>query len=1190
MRLFLFDGHKSVPRKWMTAKIVIFLTSAFFLLTVNQSKAQTVNFSAKNASLKSAFDAIKEQAGYVFFYDVNLLSKAKPVTVELKNVSIEKALNEIFKGQPFKWVMANKTITITPKVEEVTKANLDSTKNPQFVVMDIQGRVIEENGQPLAYAAITILINGKKAGGSLTDANGFFILKQVDIRSVLIINSLSTVPFQVALSGKSNLGDIIVKTKITETEPVVITGMQNRKKSVLVGSVTQVTAKDLENTGITTFEKGLSGKMPGVYVRSVSGRPGETGQIIIRGVNSLTGNVEPLYVLDGMPLQPGEITGGVNSLITNGIGNIPPENIESITILKDATASSIYGSRAANGVIVINTKNGQIGNDYVNYSGKFGITSMPVNKFNFMNSAEKIEFEKTLIDDFYPAYENGGRVVQLNNLLVNGAITKANYDAQIDALSKTNTNWVDQLYRNANSQSHNISFSGGNTKTTYFVSFNYQNSQGALIQNRFQTGGLNMKLSRFINKKLLVKMNVYSTIKKNEEGQAGMDPFKYAVFANTYEKPFNADGTYASDMTYRSIPYTVGSNSALYYSNFNIIRELRENKLSTNYANVRAQFSLEYDFLRHFKYTGSIVGNYSSQQDKDESFGDTYRSWVNNWLNSSSTGGLGVLPEHNRGFMQQSSGRSLDYTVRNTIEYNNTFGGKHFVQGFFANEIGAASNEQFKNFSPIYLQQYGITGYPSWDLVPDNRFQLLNLSRLGSTSERQNRNVSFIGSASYSYDNKYVFNGNIRSDGVDIIGSQNQFSPLWSVGTKWNAHNENFLQKAEFINRLVLSVGYGYRGSINRSVYPFHTYTLGTLVYANSPLASAFSYGNPVIKWEKKRETNIGLELSMFKSRVNTEFRYFNETVVDLLDNAITPPSTGRPSAIINNGSLSNRGIEVSVRVEVIKNAKWLWEIGGNFTKVTNNLQNVYEKVTPSSASLTTRNIQSYPVNGWFGYNFSHVDPLTGDMMVFARKINNKQEGNQIVTSYTDELVNLNKIALADLTTKYTTYFLGQRDPKFYGGFNSRLTYKSFEMTAYFVFAGGNKIISFNDRREGPSGAVGDISASRTNRLKENLYRWRQGGDITDIPRYSYNASPYTSFLISKDIEDGSYIKCTELSLSWRAPKSILNSLGMKTLKVTLVGANLFTLSNYSGIDPETQTPFSYPNTKNFALSLNVGL
>ena len=310
---------------------------------------------------------------------------------------------------------------------------------------------------------------------------------------------------------------------------------------------------------------------------------------------------------------------------------------------------------------------------------------------------------------------------------------------------------------------------------------------------------------------------------------------------------------------------------------------------------------------------------------------------------------------------------------------------------------------------------------------------------------------------------------------------------------------------------------------------------------------------------------------------------------MDLLDNTITPPSVGRPSARINNGTLTNKGFEVTARVEVIKSKDWLWELGGNITRIKNKLSNVFDKEVPAFTSPATRNIQGYPVNGWFGYKFSHVDPETGSLMVYAQKVKTQLVGGKVETTYSDQIVDLSKISATDLLTNYRTYYLGHRDPEYYGGFNTRLIYRAFEITGNFVLAGGNQITSFIDRREGPSLSAGDITASRTNRLKENLYRWRQPGDITDIPLYRYNASSYTNYMISKDIEDGSYLKCTELAFSWRAPRQFLEKTAVKTLKATLVASNLFTLSKYSGTDPETQTPFSYPNTRNYALSLNIG-
>ena len=1182
-------------------RVTTFFLIAFCLHVSAKTISQTVTFSGKDVSLEKVFSEIEKQTGYFVVWKQNLVRQAKPVTITAKDLPLRSFLQEVLKGQPLDYSIENETIFIRRKAAPApNKTNEEtSASNEAPPPITITGRITDGAGKPLV--GVSVLVRGQSKG-TATDAGGNFKI-EADNGATLIFTSVGYESQQVKITGDAPLS-IMMVLKASEISEVVISGFQRREKAVSVGSVSVATSKDLENAGITTFEKALAGKLPGVYVRSASGRPGENGNIIIRGINTLTGSVEPLYVLDGMPLQSGEVTGGVNALVTNGIGNIPPENIESITILKDATAASIYGSRAANGVIVITTKSGRAGNDYITYSGKYGVTMRPENKFNFMNSEEKLRFELTLLDDFTPPYESGGRAIQLKNLAINGSISHEEADKQIAALSNINTDWIKQLYRVSNSQSHNVSLSGGNTKTTYFVAFNYQNSQGSLIQNRYQTGGLNMKLSRFITDKLLVKVNLYTTLKKNEEGQAGMDAFKYAVFANPYEKPYNDDGTYAPDVTYRSIPFTVGSSNALYYSDFNIIRELRENKLTNLYGNMRGQLSVEYDFLKYFKYTGNIAGSYTGVHDKDESYAGTYRSWANNWLNSSSTGGLGILPEHNRGFLQEATSRTLDYTFRNTLEFNKTFVQKHFVQAFFANEVGSIVNDQFRHFNPIYLQQYAIAGYPTWDLVPDTRFQNLNLARLGGTGTRENRSASFIGSLVYSYNNRYVFNGNVRYDGVDIIGSENQFSPLWSAGVKWNAHNEEFMKKYDrIVSRLVLSVGHGYRGSINRSVLPFHTYSLSTAVYANIPIASSFNYGNPVIKWERKKETNLGLELSLLNGRINTEFRYFSEDVQDLLDNTRTPPSAGRSFATVNNASLTNKGYEVSARIEVIKDRNWMWEVGANITHVTNNLYDVFEKEAPNYASSYARNIQGYPVNSWFGYKFSHVDPETGSLMVYAQKRNTQLVQGKVQTSFEDKIIDLSNISITDLYANYTTYYLGHRDPNLYGGFNTRLIYKAFEFTANFVLADGNQIVSFRDRREGPSATVlgpgivpgslffypGDIPASRTNRLKENLYRWRQPGDITNIPIYKYNPSSYTAYLISTDIEKGSYLKCNEMSLSWRAPRQLLEKTALKTLKATIVGSNLFALSEYSGTDAETQTPFGYPNTRNYTISLNVG-
>lgn len=1161
------------------------IQAILLILALFQVKAvlAQINVAAKQKSLTSIFNQIEKQSKYVFLYD-KAVANTPSISFDCSNCSIERIVQLLEKQTKLEFKISGQQILVKKK-EEKAVVNSTPAATMQTAQKDtIQGKVVDEQGNPIVGA--TLLIKGTKIGTS-TDKNGNFKMQRISPAQTIITNSIGYHPMEVVVEAQKTLM-VALKIKAQEIEDVVIsTGLQKRERSKLVGNVSSIKGEDLEGAGITTIDKALRGKMTGVYVRSNSGRPGETGSIVIRGSNTMTGSAEPLIILDGMPLQNGEVAGtdktssNINSLLTNGIGNIPPEDIASIDILRDATAASIYGARAANGVIVITTKRGEAGKDYINYTTKQGMTMRPTNSFNFMNSQEKIAYERQIYRDFHPVY--GGRVNQLLLGVDNGALTSQEAEAQIATLSDINTDWVDVLYNPAYQQSHNVAMSGGSTKLQYNASLNYQDANGTLMENNFKQGGMNIKLTRNFSDKLLIDFNLLSTIKKNKEGQSALDPFRYAMFANPYERPYNMDGSYATDETYRSMYTNIGESSFLNYQNFNIVRELKENTLSTNYGNIRSQLGLEWKFLDGFQYRGTGVLNYTNVQTTDESRQGTYRSYANNWLNKAVAAGSGTLEKFNYGFLEENSGNTIDYTIRNTVEYNKTFAQVHFVQAFVANEVSERTNNRFFHYNPVYLQDYRMAGYPSWDDVSLNYIKRLDLTRLGGTYYEKDRSVSFISSFAYAYANRYVLNANFRSDGVDIIGSQNQFTPLWSAGVKWNAHEEAFIkQNADWLNRLVFSFGYGYTGSINRTVYPFHTYTLSALVYDDVVKASAFNYGNPVLKWENKRDINYGVQLSVFNSRLNVEANYYDNKVSDLLDNVTLPASVGRRSSVVNAGMLSNKGWELSARVEAVKTKDWLWEVGANLTTVNNNLDKVYYKKTPNVSSLSPQNVENYAVRSWFGYKYSHIDATNGHMMVYAQKI----DPQGTITG--DEIIDLSKISSADLQTKYRTYYLGQQDPKLYGGFNTRVRYKNLTLSSNFVFADGNMIQGFQDRREGPSGRTDDITASRTNRLKNQQYRWSQYGDITDIPVYSPSRSNYTDYLVDRDIESGAYIKCTELGLNWRANPALFKKF-VKQLQLGLFANNLFTITPYSGIDPETQTAFGYPTTRSYTFSLNIG-
>ncbi|MBO9573339.1 MAG: hypothetical protein J7497_14195, partial [Chitinophagaceae bacterium] len=651
--------------------------------------------------------------------------------------------------------------------------------------------------------------------------------------------------------------------------------------------------------------------------------------------------------------------------------------------------------------------------------------------------------------DFKDPY--GGRVVRILNAVEKGNITAQEGENQIAELAQTNTDWMDEIMQNAASQSHVLSLSGGNDKTQYYSSLNYSKASGVLKTNSYENAGLNIKLSNYVRKNLLVRFNLYSTIKRNKEGQSAIDPFTYASFANPYEKPFNADGSYASDLTYVATSADV-PDPYMAYDKFNILNELSNNKKTDSYSNIRAQLGAEYIFLHDFRVTATGTFNYSTVHTMDESAPGTYRSKTNNWMKFvfPDIYSSGIPDEYNNGFLKESAGKAIDYALRATLEYNKTIQ-KHFVQILVAEELGGKNNNQFFHLNPVYYPDSRIAGYPDiYSYFPSTR---LNLRALGQTSFTEEKSASFISSGSYSYDNRYVFNGSFRSDGVSILGNDNQFSPLWSTGVQWNMHNERFLQNNSVISRLALRAGFGYRGSINNNgIYPFSYYSLNTAgnTYNGVLYGSSITYGNPVLRWERKQNKDLGLELSLFKGRINTEISYFQEKITDLLDEVQVAASSGRILTVENSSSLSNKGFELALRVEAIKTKTFLWEISGNVAKVKNEVLSTYFNTAPSQdlseLNFNTKFVTGYPVDSWFGLKYSGIDQNTGHLMAWAQKqIRNEKDGKVFYT-YEDEEIDVTATSYNDIVTQYRPYYLGSKQPDIYGGFQNRFVYKNFDL------------------------------------------------------------------------------------------------------------------------------------------------
>lgn len=774
------------------------------------AQKQQVTLNLKNVSLYELFNQIKEQTGLRFLYNAEQLDGLANVSVQAQNEKVSDVLNKVFSGKALTYDCDGKVIIV--KKQEIL---------PQTIKAKIiSGKVTDYRDNPLP--GVTIQIKGTAVGTS-TNSSGVYSLPIATSDAVLIFSFIGMKTQEIAVANKSEI-NVKMTEESSNLDEVVVTGYQDIRRDRVTGSVTVITAKEIENNSFKSIDQILEGKVAGLYSYTTSGAPGTRANIRIRGDNSISGNKEPLWVVDGLPLQGGVASINVvnagniqESILDHGIGNIAPTDIESITVLKDAAASAIYGARAANGVIVIKTKRGFEGKATFNYNGSFGMVEAPRIDLDFMNSSEKIDFEISLMKDFSRAWE-GGLVGKIYDYYMQGRYTESQYREELDKLRKINTDWFDVIFRKAFSQSHFLSMRGGTEKTNYYASINYNGQSGILKSNSYDNLGASLEIRHKPAQNFEMNFKLNGNFRESKDHNSSIDPFKYAVFANPYEKPFNEDGSYAADFTY------LGDNrSSIHYGNiydqFNILRELNETQNKTIASDLSARLGMNYQVMEGLSVdlNGSLT--YSTNNTEAWAAPGTYTSYSNCFTSSAISG---ELPEkYNNGYLKEGSGRSTAFALRGLISYNNNKLENHAFSLVVGTELSGSKSYNNYHRSPEFNDYYRFIAFPDFPSDDISYNDIKNsLSGLIGTAEAQDRSASFFGALTYTLCDKYVFNLNARFDGADIIGTDNRFTPLWSASFRWNAMRENFLKDVNFISDLAIRLSYGYTGNIDRSSYP----------------------------------------------------------------------------------------------------------------------------------------------------------------------------------------------------------------------------------------------------------------------------------------------------------------------------------------------------------------------------------
>ena len=902
---------------------LIFCFICCFLFSLHASiraQKQMVTLKLEKTSVAEAIRELKQQTRLDFFFSNKEVNVKKTVSLNCENMRIDEVLQQLL-GTEFQFEFVDNMVIITPgfrKSEEETKSVL------------YKGTVCDSQGQPLP--GVTVAVKGTSLGVA-TDVNGNFQIQMPPATNWIFVFSfigMQTVEIQ---SGDRREFEVVLKPAKEELEEVVVTGYQTIRKERMTGTTATITANQIAGRGLQSIDEILNSTISGLNMIS-SGRPGQDAQIQIRGVNSLTGSTEPMWIVDGMPLQ-GEIpniqSGSTDlqaTIFTTGIGNIVPDDIKSITVLKDAAATAIYGARAANGVIVVETKSGLSGKTRFNASVNVGITERPRNNIDMMNTAEKIQFEREIFYDQQGYIYTPGRVTKLLQQAAYGEISSDEAERRIGELAKINTDWFKEIYRTAISQQYNFSMSGGNEKTQHYVSLNYLKEVGTEPNNKYDRLGMNIKLTHNPSEKIRITGGLGATMKNDRVTASSVNSLEYAMYANPYERLKNEDGTKAYDISYNAKESSI--RDGLDWDTFNILDDLNRNTNTNRYLDAELSLKVEWEIVKGLMFTTHGVYNANSNHNRIIEGADTYTNFINNWYSYK-----GEIPHDMvKGSLREATGYTNAYTFRNTLQYTGEYAGKHYISLFAGQEIQERTAYNSFNYSPVFDEEHRIVGFPEMDDIDGSE---INYSALGGTGKSVSKMSSFFANASYSYLDKYILTGALRYDGSDIIGNDNQFTPLWNVGLRWNLHREEFMKR---------------------------WMTLGqSVIYDGQTVPTSFSYPNPNVKWQTKQDMNVGLDLSLFDYRLELGVNYYNNITRDVLDRKALPYSSGRSEVTENVADIYNSGWEIDLGVTLLKNKSFQWYAKANIAINDNKVKNTYYKDTKDLPKATLSNAHQFVEN-----------------------------------------------------------------------------------------------------------------------------------------------------------------------------------------------------------------------------------
>lgn len=1215
-------------KSFLIMRLIFLLTVVATLESSASGFAQLVTINVRRAPLEKVFFEMRRQTGCHFVFNSQMLDKAGKVTLSLKDTPLEEALQRTLAGQPLTYMIVDSNVVIKPAplsspAAATAKADISVT-----------GVVRSKDGTPLV--GVSILVKGT-GSGTISDGNGRFELKNVSENAVLVFRYIGFADKEVKLSATTKELNITLVESERSVAEVVVTGYQNVDRKLFTGASSKVSAKDAERNGVPDISRMLEGQVAGVSVQNVSGTFGAAPKIRVRGATSLSGENKPLWVVDGIILEDvvnisneALSTGDANTLIGSSVAGLNPDDIESFTILKDAAATAMYGARAMNGVIVVNTKKGRNteGKAQVNYSGTFTTYLKPTyDQFDIMNSADQLSVLLELENKGYYNHsavsrgKDGGIFYKMYNQmyvydpvtdtygLKNTMADRLNF---LERYAKANTDWFDLLFRNSLLQEHSVSVNSGSANSQTYFSTSMMKDNGMTLGDDVTRYTAKFRNNFRLNDKLRAEVMVNGSIRdqrtpgtltRNSDPVYGVysrdfdiNPYSYALNTSRLMTAYDADG---------QPEYFVRN-----YAPFNIINELNTNYLTLKGIDIQVQGGIKYKIIPQleysvdgaFRYANTTREHYVKEgSNMAESFRADYDATIaagniNLYTDPDDINSLPVVVLPEGGFYNTTINSLKNFYFRQNLEYDNTFNTVHRFNFFGSMEL-RGTDRRNSNYEGIGYQ------YENGGLVNPNYRYFKKMIEGGDPyfgmAYGAERFAAFMGRAAYAFGEKYSVNATARYDGSNKMGKSKvaRWLPTWNVSGAWHIDSEPFYGSGlkKVLSGATLRGTYGMTASIgdarNSSAVFYNQVTYRP--YENEKESGIFLSGleNSELTWEKMYEVNIGANLALF-NKIDLTIDWYRRNSFDLIGSLNTSGIGGQFVKTANYADIKAHGVEFTIAGNPVASRDFRWRTQFNIAMNKNEITNL--EINPNiwaNAKAEGGMRVGYAQRGLYSIPFTGLDPEYGYPTYRA-------PDGKGTTTY---------IRLQDEDKNYLFYH-GPTDPTLTGGFYNSFSYKRFSLSTLLTFSAGNWI-----RLQPSFSAAYSDMYTLSDRMND---RWLQSGDETrtNIPSllgvyhvingvqnsvtgatvdgvYPYNAYNYSTEAVAK----GDFIRLKRISLDYTLPARLMSRLGIRTAQLSLVGNNialLYSDKRLYGADPEffNNGGVAMPIPKQYTLAIKLGL